>query len=389
MGGAADGTVIGATKLVDHGPDAERFVMAILAEGFRADQQAAFEAAANAFVATLQAMKPFDELWTRINVYRVDIHSAESGADNPAICGSSGPPTGGATTARTYLDARFCGDGSIRRNLIVDQGIALVTANQLVPDYDVVVVVVNHKEFGGSGAPQIAVYSLSPDALETALHELGHSVGLADEYEYYAGCESGEMGHDTYTGIELGAPNITKVTNQADLKWRHLVDPTTPIPTTYNLDCTKCRPPGSPVPAGTVGLFVGAGTFHCGLYRPSEDCLMRTVGKGRPFCQVCQEAIKEVIGMDWHLTGNRVTNPAADFLGTTDNQPLVIKTNGVERTRIASDGAVTVGHLGHQRPGRLWPLPATSWSGRETTARSRSATSTARTGRAMRTTLSG
>jgi hypothetical protein len=32
--------------------------------------------------------------------------------------------------------------------------------------------------------------------------------------------------------------------------------------------------------------------------------------------------------MPWELTGNNGTNPAADFLGTTDNQPLVIQRNG-------------------------------------------------------------
>jgi hypothetical protein len=32
--------------------------------------------------------------------------------------------------------------------------------------------------------------------------------------------------------------------------------------------------------------------------------------------------------MPWELTGNRGTNPAANFLGTTDNQPLIIRPNG-------------------------------------------------------------
>jgi IgA Peptidase M64 len=296
---AADGTVIGATKLVDHGPDGNRFVFAVLAEGFRADQQAAFETAASAFVAALQAMKPFDDLWSQINIYRVDIHSVESGADNPATCGSSGPPVGGATAARTFLDARYCGDGSIRRLLVVDQALALTTANAQVPNYDIVVVIVNHLEYGGSGANKVAVYSLAPNALEIAIHELGHSAfNLADEYEYFAGCASGEAGHDTYTGAEPGEPNVTTVTNRANLKWRHLVDGATRIPTTTNPDCTKCPPAGSPVPAGTIGLFVGARYFHCGLYRPADDCLMRTVGAGLPFCKVCREAISKVIVAD-------------------------------------------------------------------------------------------
>jgi hypothetical protein len=46
--------------------------------------------------------------------------------------------------------------------------------------------------------------------------------------------------------------------------------------------------------------------------------------------------------MPWDLTGNSGTNPATDFLGTRDNQPLVIRTNGAEALRITGTGAVDV-----------------------------------------------
>ena len=38
--------------------------------------------------------------------------------------------------------------------------------------------------------------------------------------------------------------------------------------------------------------------------------------------------------MTWDLNGNSGTNPATDFVGTTDNQPLIIRTNGAEALRI-------------------------------------------------------
>jgi hypothetical protein len=47
--------------------------------------------------------------------------------------------------------------------------------------------------------------------------------------------------------------------------------------------------------------------------------------------------------MAWELTGNSGTDPNANFLGTIDNQPLVIKTNGSEAMRIFPNGHVTVG----------------------------------------------
>ena len=47
----------------------------------------------------------------------------------------------------------------------------------------------------------------------------------------------------------------------------------------------------------------------------------------------------------WLLTGNPRTNPAQDFLGTRDNQPLAIRTNGAERLRVDASGNVGVGTL--------------------------------------------
>lgn len=46
---------------------------------------------------------------------------------------------------------------------------------------------------------------------------------------------------------------------------------------------------------------------------------------------------------NWKLTGNAGTNPATKFLGTTDGQPLVIKTDALERMRITQRGNVGIG----------------------------------------------
>jgi hypothetical protein len=46
----------------------------------------------------------------------------------------------------------------------------------------------------------------------------------------------------------------------------------------------------------------------------------------------------------WSLTGNAGTT-ASNFLGTTDAQPLVIKTNGSSRVTVAADGAITMNSL--------------------------------------------
>ncbi|MBK8911368.1 MAG: hypothetical protein IPM61_08540 [Chlorobi bacterium] len=48
-------------------------------------------------------------------------------------------------------------------------------------------------------------------------------------------------------------------------------------------------------------------------------------------------------GLFWSLTGNGGTNPATNFIGTTDAQPLVVRTNNMERLRVATTGEVGIG----------------------------------------------
>ncbi len=45
----------------------------------------------------------------------------------------------------------------------------------------------------------------------------------------------------------------------------------------------------------------------------------------------------------WSLTGNANSNAATNFLGTTDNEPMVVRTNGLERVRVTEDGRVGIG----------------------------------------------
>lgn len=47
-------------------------------------------------------------------------------------------------------------------------------------------------------------------------------------------------------------------------------------------------------------------------------------------------------GRDWSLLGNSGTNPAINFLGTTDNVNLIFKTNNLQRALVRSDGNVGI-----------------------------------------------
>ena len=50
-----------------------------------------------------------------------------------------------------------------------------------------------------------------------------------------------------------------------------------------------------------------------------------------------------LLGPLWNLAGNAGINPAANFLGTTDNQPLVFRTNNSERARLGTNGFFGIG----------------------------------------------
>jgi hypothetical protein len=61
----------------------------------------------------------------------------------------------------------------------------------------------------------------------------------------------------------------------------------------------------------------------------------------------------------WALTGNDGTNPAVNFLGTRDAQPLVIRTDNTERVRITAAGDVGIGTSTpgarlHVEDGEIW-----------------------------------
>jgi IgA Peptidase M64 len=281
----ADGQVLGVTKLVDSGPAGLRWNLVLMGDGYHASELPTFHRDADAFVAKFRSTEPFNELMDGINVFRLDVESTDSGARN-LLTGA---------VARTFFDASF-GNQGIERLLTVDSALALDTAltgSGLGQNHvHMTMIIVNSLTYGGSGG-SIAVFSRDPQAPEIAMHEMGHTAfGFADEYESFAGCDSGEAGHDTYQDAEPAEPNVTA--NISRLKWSNLVAASTTLPTTANPDPRRCDPRVEPtVPRGTVGAFEGARYFHSGAFRPEFNCRMRVLGQ--PFCAVCQDVIRRTL----------------------------------------------------------------------------------------------
>jgi hypothetical protein len=57
----------------------------------------------------------------------------------------------------------------------------------------------------------------------------------------------------------------------------------------------------------------------------------------------CLDLCKEDNTTAWQTRGNAATNPVTDFLGTTDNEPVVVKANGSEALRATPAGNVGIG----------------------------------------------
>lgn len=279
--GTGDGSVLGTTKIVDHGSDADRWNLVLVSEGYRSTQMGQFQTNAQNFVNTLFATAPFNTLQSAINVHRVDVTSTDSGANDPSACGGSG------ANPATYFDGSFCNSG-IRRLLLVNNTTVFNVVNAEVPAWDMILVIVNSTVYGGAGGA-VGTFSLASGANEIGMHEMGHTAfGLADEYEYWAGCGV-DTNRNNHPAAEPAEPNVTINLNRSTIKWGDLILASTPLPTTNNANCTVCDPQSNPLPADTVGAYEGAHYYHCDCYRPQFNCRMRMLGV--PFCAVCRRVI--------------------------------------------------------------------------------------------------
>src|SRR6478752_3858599 len=149
----ADGAVIGTTQIFGTAPRNRAFNVVLLADGFTAAQQTAFDNACTSFLTAFRATVPYTDLLPAINVFRVNVTSTDSGADDPASAGGTG------ATARTYFDSSF-GEGGIRRLLVCDASTVLTVAAAQLPQFTMALVVVNSTVYGGSGG-SVGTYSLA------------------------------------------------------------------------------------------------------------------------------------------------------------------------------------------------------------------------------------
>lgn len=241
-------------QLQNSGPSANRVNVVVLGDGYRAEEQEKFFTDAQRkidLITNNEAFAPFKDL---INGYAVFTASNESGTDIPA-----------ETIARdTYYGAGF--SGSIDSRLLsipMPDGLAHVSSvlRATVPEYDIVVLLVNTTAYGGAGGfPAIA--SLHEASDEIFLHETGHAfAGLRDEYVDEASVPS----HPPPEDVNI---NVTQQTERTLIPWNTFLLDTTPVPTLT---------PSSD--ANDVGVWEGAYYRASGFYRPTYNSKMRSLGQ--------------------------------------------------------------------------------------------------------------
>ena len=299
---------------IEHnGDSATKVDVLLLGDGYTADDQDAFVQKAHELTELLFATPPFSERRSDFNVWALAPPARASGVSRPSTGKYRDSPIG--ATYDAFRSERYVLTNDNREW----RRIASSTP------YDFVEILTNSDTYGGGG-----IYGLFSTAAANSewagyvfIHEFGHHfAGLADEYY------TSSVAYEAPTEIiEPYQPNVTALLDPAQLKWRHLVDDDTPLPTPWpkddyeahslafqarranmreenvaesamnklfhdNQDIVEGMFSVAPHP-DDVGAFEGALYQARGYYRSEQNCIMFT--RTTDFCRVCAAAIQEVI----------------------------------------------------------------------------------------------
>ncbi|UCC72821.1 MAG: IgA Peptidase M64 [Gemmatimonadota bacterium] len=314
----ADMSPIGEVwTLFENGPPSEKVDIVLLGEGYTKAELEKFHTDARRLVDELFSWEPFKSRESDFNVRAIDVPTAQSGVTRAHSGKFRRNPVG---TQYGIFDSE--------RYMLSYDSRSLRDVLSAAP-YDFLAILVNEKQYGGGGIYnfQMAAAVDSDFSDYIFVHEFGHHfAGLADEY--YTSDVAYETGE-----VEQPEPweaNVTALRDPAELKWRDLVEPGTPVPTPWEKEtyeehareirARRARLIESQAPeaefdalfqeqreietgmlssqeySGVVGAFEGAMYEPQGLYRSSIDCIMFTRNEVG-FCRVCRRAIERVIDL--------------------------------------------------------------------------------------------
>ena len=257
-------------RYIHKGSNPRAIDVAILAEGYTAAEADKFYDDARIAVEAILSHEPFKSRAEDFNFVAVAAPSADSGVSVPRF--GDWKSTAVGSNFSTFYSNRYLTTGNVKK-------IHECLTN--IP-YEHIIILANTTEYGGGGIYNLYTLTTAGHAnfRPVVVHEFGHSFGgLADEYFY----ENDDMSEPTYvSGTEPWEQNLTTLTDFAS-KWQDMIPEGTPMPT-------------SPADAAKypVGLYEGGGYQFHGVYRPADDCRMRT-NTCPSFCPVCTRALDRLI----------------------------------------------------------------------------------------------
>lgn len=243
--------------------------VAILAEGYTAEEAVSFYATAQEFVDELLSYEPFCRYADRWQITAVMPASDQSGVSVP-LRGEWLDTPFGAHFSTFHMD----------RYLTSPRVWDIASAADAVP-WSHILVLANTSTYGGGGIfNSYALTAARNDAFRpVSVHEFGHSFGgLGDEYFY----EGDDLDHTYPLDVEPWEPNITTLVD-FPAKWQYLLAEDTPVPTKpYRFNDYP------------VGVYEGGGYRAKGIYRPAYECRMRN-NSYPAFCPACQAWLERMI----------------------------------------------------------------------------------------------
>ncbi len=241
----------------------------IIPEGYTEEEMGSFKEDCERFASYLFNSSPFKENKDKFNIWGIEAPSIESGTDIPKE----------DIWMKTLVNSNFY-TFDLERYLMTYDNKTLRNVASNAP-YDQIYVLVNSDKYGGGSIYNHYSMSVTRNKYFEFIvtHEFGHGfASLADEYY-----TSDVAYQDFYPlDVEPTDPNLTTLVD-FDSKWNDLVEDGTPIPT-----------PDTDEYKSKVGVFEGGGYMEKGIYRPAEDCTMKSI-KVDNFCPVCKLTIQNMI----------------------------------------------------------------------------------------------
>lgn len=257
-------------KYLLHNDSPEKCIdVAILAEGYTLQEIQTFYEDADIACKSIFDHEPFKSMKKRFNVVAVASPSTDSGVSVPRL--NEWKHTAFGSHFSTFYSDRYLTTSRVK---------AIHDALAGIP-YEHIIILANTEKYGGGGIYNSYTLTTAhhPMFRPVVVHEFGHSFGgLADEYFY-----DNDVMTDTYPlDIEPWEQNISTQVDFA-AKWKDMLSENTPVPT-----------PAEVSENYPTGVYEGGGYSAKGIFRPAENCRMRT-NEYPAFCPVCQRALRRII----------------------------------------------------------------------------------------------